>query len=57
MVGKPVTPEPVENPPVDFGMAEHFMRVARVAREAGNTAEFVAARHMVMVALGLDSKR
>lgn len=37
---------------VDFGMAEHFLRQAKAALECGNKTEFIAARVMVMVALG-----
>ena len=44
-------------PPIDFPMALHFMARAKTALEAGNEPEFIAARKIVLVALGVDSGR
>ena len=43
--------QPAIDPP-DFGMARFYLDRARNAHHAGNVTEFIAARSMVMVALG-----
>jgi hypothetical protein len=39
--------------PPDFELAEHYLRQAREAHEAGDDAKFIAARQMLSIALGL----
>ena len=43
--------QPAIDPP-DFGMARFYLDRARNAHQAGNVTEFVAARSMMMIALG-----
>lgn len=51
-IGNLSAPEPVEHMPPDFGMARFYLDRARNAHQAGNVVEFVAARSMLMIALG-----
>lgn len=44
----------VMSEPVDFDAAARFLQTAREAHEAGNDARFIAARKLVLVALGID---
>lgn len=58
MAGEPLTQnskgdEPIPRP-IDFRMASHYLNRAQAAREAGNNDMFIAARAMVLIALGLD---
>lgn len=41
--------------PIDFQMAEAFLKVARSAHEAGDEKAFTAARTLVVLNLGLTS--